>query len=142
MSRKAAFLIMRQICSGQCCAQLNRNDATSSSNEFCPTIVSFLSDHYGMVCSVGVCSWLFTHSHIYILERSQHKVPEEALKVDLSESLSVYRNILFRLIFNVMSTWHLYGNLFPPLNKRQKKVIATYKQTILTFFFSLWEINS
>ncbi len=34
--------------------------------------------------SLCVCPWPFTHSHIYILERSQHKVPEEALKVDSS----------------------------------------------------------
>lgn len=77
--QKSSFLVYETVCSGQCCAQLHRNDAQAIPMSF---VLSLWSLWDGLFVS-----WLFAHSHIYILERSQHKVPEEALKVHLRKSL-------------------------------------------------------
>ncbi len=88
-SRKAAFLFTRQICPEVC---LRDSVELSSIETMLQAIWMWLVvDLEVLSCccwslwdSLCVCPWPFTHSHIYILERSQHKVPEEALKVDSS----------------------------------------------------------
>lgn len=56
--QKSSFLVYETVCSGQCCAHLHRNDATSNFNEFCPFSLIIMG---WFVCFLTVRT--FTHIH-------------------------------------------------------------------------------
>lgn len=88
-----------------------------------------------MVVQIEVLSHCFTkmkvclctltlpaHAHVYILERSQHKVPEEALKVSNTDSVCrrVPVDLLIMINGSALLLFLLLINLFPVIMKYPK----------------------